>query len=83
MYTTVFVIGGKKLVSKQMPENVLAIPVTPAVLYATPSTTQFAENTVPLVHGHIGCLMEMHGIPSWGGSLLMAYQSMERSEYMV
>lgn len=81
IYATAFAIGGKELVNKQMPENVLAMPVIPVAPYATPSTMQLAENIAPFVHGHTGCLMEMHGALSWGGSLLAAYQNMERLEY--
>ena len=81
IYGTAFAIGGHQLVNKMMPENILAMPVIPVAPYATPSTMQLAENIVPFVHDYSVCLMEMHGALSWGPSLLITYQNMERLEY--
>lgn len=80
-YATTYAIAGKKLVSKMMPENIIAMPEIPVAPYATPSTEQLAINIEPFVHTHTSCLMEMHGALSWGPSLLVAYQAMERVEY--
>ncbi|MDO5724497.1 MAG: class II aldolase/adducin family protein [Flaviflexus sp.] len=80
-YGTTYAIAGKPLISKMMPENVIAMPEIPVAPYATPSTEQLAENIEPFVHTHTACLMEMHGALAWGPSLLIAYQAMERLEY--
>lgn len=80
-YGTAYAIAGKKLVSRMMPENIIAMPEIPVAPYATPSTEKLAENIEPFVHTHTACLMEMHGALAWGPSLLVAYQAMERLEY--
>lgn len=80
-YGTTFAIAGRPLISKMMPENIIAMPEIPVAPYATPSTEELAENIEPFVHTHTACLMEMHGALAWGPSLLLAYQAMERLEY--
>ena len=80
-YGTAFAIGGKAIVSKMMPENIIAMPEIPVAPYATPSTYELAANIAPLVHDYSCCLMEMHGALAWGPSLLSAFQAMERLEY--
>lgn len=80
-YGTTFAIAGKPVISKMMPENIIAMPEIPVAPYATPSTEELADNIEPFVHTHSACFMEMHGALSWGPSLLLAYQAMERLEY--
>lgn len=80
-YGTAFAIKGEPVVSKMMPENIIAMPEIPIAPYATPSTYELAEVIAPFVHTHPVCLMEMHGALSWGTSLLEAYQAMERLEF--
>lgn len=80
-YGTAFAIGGEPIISKMMPENIIAMPEIPVAPYATPSTYDLADNIAPFVHDYSCCLMEMHGALAWGSTLLTAYQAMERLEY--
>lgn len=80
-YGTVFAIAGEKIVSKMMPENIIAMPEIPVAPYATPSTMELADEIGVFAKTHSAVLMEMHGAVSWGGSLLEAYQAMERLEF--
>ncbi|MEW6917890.1 class II aldolase/adducin family protein [Trueperella pyogenes] len=80
-YGTAFAIGGEPIISKMMPENIIAMPEIPVAPYATPSTMELADNIVPYVKEYTACLMEMHGALAWGANLLAAYQAMERLEY--
>ncbi|XCB29798.1 class II aldolase/adducin family protein [Arcanobacterium hippocoleae] len=80
-YGTAFAIGGKPIISKMLPENIIAMPEIPVAPYATPSTSELADNIAPFVHDYSCCLMEMHGAIAWGTSLLAAFQAMERLEY--
>lgn len=81
IYGTVFAIAGESLQSRMLPENIIAMPEIPVAPYATPSTMELAHNIAKFVNTHSCCLMEMHGAVSWGPSLLLAYQAMERLEY--
>ncbi|MCI7551181.1 MAG: class II aldolase/adducin family protein [Actinomycetaceae bacterium] len=80
-YATAFAIGGETIISKMMPENIIAMPVIPVAPYATPSTYELADNIAPFVNDYPCCLMEMHGALAWADTLLGAYQVMERLEY--
>lgn len=80
-FGTAFAIQGKPIISRMMPENIIAMPEIPVAPYATPSTEELAENIEPFVHDYTACLMEMHGALAWGPSLLAAYQAMERLEF--
>ncbi|AKK04806.1 ribulose-5-phosphate 4-epimerase-like epimerase or aldolase [Corynebacterium mustelae] len=80
-YGTAFAIAGEPIISKMMPENIIAMPEIPVAPYATPSTYELAESIAPFTHTHSACLMEMHGALAWGDSLLSAYQAMERLEF--
>ncbi|WP_231700090.1 class II aldolase/adducin family protein [Arcanobacterium phocae] len=80
-YGTTYAIKGEPLISKMMPENIIAMPEIPVAPYATPSTYELAEKIEPYVHNYSACLMEMHGALAWGPSLLVAYQAMERLEF--
>lgn len=80
-YGTAFAIGGEPIISKMMPENIIAMPEIPVAPYATPSTYELADKIAPFVHDYSCCLMEMHGALAWGKDLLSAYQAMERLEY--
>lgn len=80
-FGTAYAIKGEPLISKMMPENIIAMPEIPVAPYATPSTHELAENIEPFVHNYSACLMEMHGALAWGPSLLAAYQAMERLEF--
>ena len=80
-FGTTYAIKGEPIISKMMPENVIAMPEIPVAPYATPSTEELAENIEPFVHDYSACLMEMHGALAWGPNLLAAYQAMERLEF--
>lgn len=80
-YGTAYAIKGETIVSKMMPENIIAMPEIPVAPYATPSTYELADSLVPFVNTHTVCLLEMHGAVAWGDSLLNAYQAMERLEF--
>ena len=80
-YATAFAIKGEALVSKLMPESIVAMPEIPLAPYATPSTDEVPDSIEPFVRSHPGCLLEHHGAITWAGDLMTAYLAMERLEY--
>jgi L-fuculose-phosphate aldolase len=78
---TAFAVAGESLPDNVLPEITLLLGTVPLIQYATPGTTELADQFDPYWANHQAFLMANHGALTLGPTLRVAHQRMETVEH--
>lgn len=82
LFATTFACMGFPLESDLLAEAKFQLGDLPLAKYQNPGTTEAAESVVPFCNAYNGCLLEKHGLITWGSSLNDAWFKTEIAEFL-
>ena len=79
--STTFAAAGQPLDKAFLQESVVQLGIVPVADYATPGTDELALGAAKFTNDYFACLLEGHGVVTWGQSVLQALYRLESVEF--
>ena len=78
---TTFAAAGEPLDKAFLQESVIQLGIVPVAAYAAPGTAELALGAAEFTKDYYACLLEGHGIVTWGESVLQSLYRLESVEF--
>ena len=79
--STTFAAAGQPLDKAFLQETVVQLGVVPVAGYATPGTDELALGAARFTKDYFACLLEGHGVVTWGQTVLQSLYRLESVEF--